>query len=686
MPAIAYPPAPLSSQTDNYHGEIVADPYRDLEDLANPATAAFVRAEDQLTRAVLSSLPGRDAFAGRLRELWQPRSPGVPAEHGGRWFERRREPGRQQDSLFVRDDEDGDDRLLIDGDALSADGSAALAAISVSPQGTFAAYARTSAGSDWLTWRIREVMTRADCADQLIWCKQAAAPWRPDGSGFYYTRLRPPEAGGELTASSRGAEVCWHRLGTSQDADEVILDGSDSDLWLEVAVSADDQYLLVALSAGLGSGQEVRAMALAAPDRGWVTVLPAGRDRQTVVGAAGGELYVRTDAGADRGRVVAIDVAAPAAANWREVIPEKDDVLLEVHQFGGRLVCHYLHDACSRVRVFGLDGAPEPGIAVPPLGTVSGSQATHDAIEGTAASDIVYLATESFTESATLWRHDLSTGRTELARAPAVRLGSGYVTEQVMVRSADGTAVPLFLTRRADLAPGDVPVLLYGYGGAGVPITPWYSAAFGAWVEAGGMLAVASLRGGGEYGRSWYQQGRREAKQNVFDDFCACARWLADSGWSRAERIAINGGSNGGLLVGACLTQHPELFGAVIGEVGLYDMLRFHCFTVGWFWQTEYGSPDDPQEYRWLRAYSPLHNVRPGRFPPVLLLTGDRDDRVIPGHSLKFGAALQAAQQAPAPILIRMDAAGGHGHGKASASAIAEAADWLAFALAAVGG
>jgi prolyl oligopeptidase len=332
------------------------------------------------------------------------------------------------------------------------------------------------------------------------------------------------------------------------------------------------------------------------------------------------------------------------------------------------------------LRVIRLDGTTERDIPVPPMSTLSGRLDNHGAIEGKPDSDVVHFQVESYTAAPSLWRHDLATGETVMVCPAPFSLGSGYLTERVFVESADGTKVPLFVTRRRDLVPdGTARVLLCGYGGAGIAITPHFSATWAVWLEQGGMLAVASLRGGGEYGRSWYEAGRLARKQQVFDDFCACARWLAGSGWSSADRIAINGGSNGGLLVGACLTQHPELFGAAVANVGVFDMLRFHRFTCGWLWKTEYGDPDDPDQFDWLRGYSPVHNVRRASYPATLLTTGDHDDRVVPGHSMKFAAALQAAQLDQAPILLRVDASAGHGHGKPTHKAIAEAADCLAF-------
>lgn len=684
--AINYPPAERNATAEILHGVEVADPYQWLEDTGTPQTAAWVAAQNDLTARVLAGAGSRDLFTERLSRLWALPVAGVPFRRGGRLFQARSAGlAAQRDVLYVMDDPGGKGRVLLDPATLSADGSVAVAATSVSPDGSLLAYATSHAGSDWLTWRVREVGSGRDLTDLLE--RSVGHAWHPDSSGFYYTRAPEPAASSSYTQPSDVPAVFFHRLGSGRDRDELVLTLEDSGQWPEIAISADGRYLIVSLSRGLGSGDELRVLELARQWRGWQQLVPEGQHRYAVAGVQGGTCYLLTDHAADRGRVVAVDVANPGREAWREVVPEADDTLMEARLLGGRLVCHYLHDACSLLRVCRLDGRPERDIAVPAMSTLSGRIDKHDAIEGTAGSSIVYFQVESYTAAPALWRHDLATGETTLACPAPFSLGEDYLTERVFVEAADGTRLPLFLTRRRDLAPdGTARVLLYGYGGAGIAITPHFSPTWAAWVEHGGMLAVACVRGGGEYGRSWYQAGRLAAKQQAFDDFCACARWLATSGWSSAERIAISGGSSGGLLVGACLTQHPELFGAAVAHVGVFDMLRFHRFTCGWTWKSEYGDPEDPAQFRWLRGYSPLHNVRPARYPPTLLTTGDRDDRVVPGHSLKFAATLQAAQESPAPVLLRVDAEAGHGHGKPTGKAIAEAADCLAFIDAALPG
>lgn len=680
---LSYPVPESTDQKDYFHGTVVADPYRGLENTRSPATEAWVAAQNRLTQRLLAGLPARAAIEARLAEIWSQPSPGVPFERGGRWFQRRKPPGAQQDVLYAGESAGDCNRVLVDPGEFAADGSVALAGVSVSPDGSVLAYSLSEAGSDWQTWRLRDVASAADLGDLVRWSKNDSVEWHPDGSGFFYTRLAAPQPGRELTAAGHGNQVCFHKTGSSQEDDAEALALEDDALWPRISLSTDGCYLIVSLSRGLGAGNELRILELARPGAGSRVLLAAGAAEQTVIATREDVFYVLTHTGADRGRIIAVPAAGPGR---REVVPESPDTLLEAHFFGGRLVCHYLRDACSVLKVFGLDGSPAGEIGVPELSTLSGSPIGHEAIEGTADSCIIHFEVESFTQSRALWRHDLGSGETSLVRPPAVTLPAAeYLTERVFVSSPDGARVPLFLTRRRGMPrDGDARVLLYGYGGVGASFTPAFRAVWATWLERGGMLALASLRGGGEYGRSWYNAGRLDRKQNTFDDFCACMRWLASSGWSRPGRIAITGESSGGLLVGACLTQHPELMGAAVAHAGVFDMLRFHLFTVGGLWKTEYGDPDDSGEFGWLAAYSPLHNTRPARYPATLLTAGDHDDRVVPAHTLKFGAALQAAQTGPAPVLIRIGAGAGHSRGNATSSVVAEQADCLAFLEAAL--
>ncbi len=493
--------------------------------------------------------------------------------------------------------------------------------------------------------------------------------------------MEPATRGAEYLEANQPLRVFFHRLGTPQRDDELVYAAPEPDWFPFAAVSDDGRYLVIFIERGSPENQ-LHVLDLAGPEAGLRPLVPDFASKAVMVGNVGTTFYLVTDYAAERQRLVAVDLDRPGREQWREVIPETSETLLTAYLRGGAFVCHYLRDAHSVLRVHAIDGAQVRQIPLPGIASLAGGGEGPPPVTGSPDSDVIHFEATSFTESGTIWSHELPSGRTTLLRPSAADFDAvAYVTEQVRAPSADGTLVPMFLTRHRDLAAdGNAPVLLYAYGGFDIAITPTFSALRAAWLDRGGMLAVANLRGGGEFGRGWHEAGVLGRKQNVFDDFCGCARWLAASGWSRPGRIAIMGGSNGGLLVGACLTQHPELFGACVAEVGVFDMLRFHKFTIGWSWTAELGDPDDPGQYRWLRAYSPLHNLRAGtRYPPTLLLTGNHDDRVVPGHTLKFAAALQAAQGGDAPVLARVETGTGHGAGKPTAKAIAAETDVLAF-------
>ena len=681
-----YPPARQGPDADDYHGEHVGDPYRWLEVTEDPDVAGWIKAQNELTEGFLAGVGDREAIRARLTELWNYPRAGVPFERGGRWFQSRNSGLQAQPVLFVMESPDAEGRPLLDPNGLSPDGTVAVSEISVSGDGALLAYATSAMGSDWLTWHVRDVATGADAPDLIEWSKFCEAAWREDGSGFYYGAVGPATPGAEYLEANSPQRIFFHRIGAPQ-RDDALVFAAPEPSWLPYATVSDDGRYLVVMTERGSTENQVHLLDLADPGAGFLALVPDFACKAIVVTNVGTTFYLLTDDQAERQRLVAVDLAAPGRPNWREVIPESGETLLEAHFFGGSFVCHYLRDAHSVLRVHALDGAHVRDIPVPGMASLGGTP-SYRGIEGRPGSDVVHFEIVSFTESGSLWSHRLSTGQTSLVRPSGARIDPGdYVTEQVLAPSADGTPVPLFLTRRRDLpADGDMPVLLYAYGGFDVALTPRFSALWAAWLDRGGMLAVAILRGGGEYGKAWHEAGRRDRKQNVFDDFCGCARWLASSGWSRPGRIAIMGGSNGGLLVGACMTQHPELFGACVAEVGVFDMLRFHKFTIGWAWTTELGDPDNPDEYPWLRAYSPLHNVRAGtHYPPTLLLTGDHDDRVVPGHSLKFAAAVQAAGAGDAPILLRVETGTGHGAGKPTGKAIAAGTDVLAFLDAVLG-
>ncbi len=679
-------PARRGGQVDDYHGESIADPYRWLEDTNAPETQAWVAAENALTEAWLSAVPAREPIRRRLTQLWDYPRTGVPFERSGRWFQLRNTGLQNQDVLYVMASAEDTGRVLLDPNALSADGTISLTSFAVSDDGQLLAYATSSAGSDWMTWRVRETATGEDREDTVAWSKYSGAAWLPDGSGFYYGAVDPPRAGAEYLEAVSPHKLYFHRMGTPQAEDEVVFAAPEQPEWIaEASVSDDGRFLIITISAGTAPETQLRVLDRHASGRGLIPLVADFSAKARYVANLGETFFLLTDDGAERQRIVAVELDTPEREAWRQVVPESEALLLSARHCGGHLVCHYLADACSQLTVYAFDGAHVGDVAVPDVSSLAGD---HDGsgFEGRPDSSTLHFVVTSFLDSGSLWQHDLETGATRLITPPSVGIDrEGLVSEQVFVTADDGASVPLFLTHRADVAPnGDVPVLLYGYGGFDISLTPHFSVSWAAFVERGGVLAVAVLRGGGEYGRSWHRAGILENKQRVFDDFCDCARWLVSSHWSRPERIAINGGSNGGLLVGACVTQHPELFGAVIADVGVLDMLRFHRFTIGWAWKSDYGDPDDPEQYPALRAYSPLHNIEAGRsYPPILITTGDHDDRVVPGHSFKFAATLQAAATLThgptAPVLLRTETSAGHGHGLPTSKAIAAATDRLTF-------
>jgi prolyl oligopeptidase len=678
----------MDPDADDYHGEFVRDPYRWLENTNSPRTLAWIAAQNELTQSILARSADRPELADALTKLADFPRHGVPFERGGRWFQFRN-PGLADQSVLYVLESPGDEtgRPLLDPNAMSADGTVAVTGASLSDDGLLLAYATSGDGSDWQTWRVRDVVTGEDRDDVLEWTKFALTDWRKDSSGLFYGApdrpAEPGQPGSEYLALDGLQRIYFHRLGTRQADDEVVFERPDQPTWLPGAqVSDDGRYLIVSVSDGTAPQSQLHFLDLTEPGAAMRALVADFESIADIVTTIGTEFYLVTDFLAERKRLVSVEAGRPDRQHWREIVAEADDTLLAAHYFGGKFVCHYLRDASSVLRVHDADGSFLREIPLPAFSSVADACRFGPGIAGRPDSDLMHVGVMSFTESGSLWSHRLDTGETELVRPSTAAIDPAeFVTEQVWVTSADGTAVPMFLTRRTGTEQaGDVPVLLYGYGGFGVPMTPSFSVLFASWMNQGGMLAVANLRGGGEYGRAWHDAGWLAAKQNVFDDFCACARWLASSGWSRPDRIATWGGSNGGLLVGACLTQHPELFGACVASVGVFDMLRFHMFTVGRAWISDYGDPDDPEQYQWLRAYSPLHNVRAGeRYPATLLVTGDHDDRVVPGHSFKFAAALQTAQAGEAPVLIRVETSAGHGLGKPTSKVIAESADILAF-------
>jgi prolyl oligopeptidase len=682
-----YPETPRSDQVDVLHGVPVADPYRWLEDLDSPQTRAWVEAQNQVTTGYMHSLPEREPLRRRLTELWRFERWSVPIREGGRVFFTRNDGLQDQGVLYVLDSDsidgrDGEPRVVIDPNTLSQDGTVALASFNVSPDGKLIAYGLAHAGSDWQEWKVREVDSGRDLPDHLRWVKFSQSSWTHDNAGFFYCRYE--EAAG--SCSREGAhfwqKLCYHRLGTPQEEDVVVYHRrDDKEMGFIPYVSDDGRYLFIHIWKGTDSENAFFYKDLGAHgglEAPAAELLGAFDACYTYVGSDGPMAWFVADCGAPRGRLIAVDVRDPARERWRELIPESAETLQGVSCIGGKLIAHYLKDAYSQVRVLTLDGVPMGEIELPGLGSVSGFYGRREDRE-------TFFCFTSYTVPGTIFRWDATrgeTGETSVFRQPALSFDpDDYETRQVFYPSRDGTRVPMFLTaRKGTPLDGGRPTYLYGYGGFNTSMTPCFSLPLLVWMEQGGIYAVANLRGGGEYGEEWHQAGSRRQKQNTFDDFVAAAEWLIASGTTAHGRLAIGGHSNGGLLAAATLVQCPDLCAAVLVGVGVLDMLRFHLFTIGWGWVSDYGSPDHPEEFAVLYAYSPYHNVCPGeRYPAVLITTADHDDRVVPAHSFKFAAALQHCQAGPEPVLIRIETRAGHGSGKPTSKQIEEAADELSF-------
>jgi prolyl oligopeptidase len=680
FPPFAHPPTRKSDQADVLHGTRVEDPYRWLEDLDSAETAAWVEAQNMATFGFLESIPARARLKERLTGLWNHERYGAPFRKGGRYFYFKNDGLQNQSVLYTMLRLEDAPRVLIDPNGFSADGTVAMSTLGVSEDGELLVYGTSASGSDWETWRVRRTATGEDLPDTLDRIKFSAPAWAKDGSGFYYGRFDGDPS--KLDEVNRFQKVYFHRLGDPQERDVLVYHRPDQSEWgFSPEVSEDGNTLLLTVWKGTDPKNLVFWKDLRDPNAEVKELVSGFRAKFAYVGDAGRTLWFLADLDAPRGRVLAVDLDRPEEAHWRELIPQAPETLEGVRPVGGRLVASYLRDAHAVARAFSYAGEPLGEIPLPGLGTVGGFTGQRDDMES-------FYAFTGFTIPSAIYRHDFATGQSTLFRKPALDFdASAFETRQVFYASKDGTRVPMFLVHKRGLVlDGNAPVYLYGYGGFNISLTPSFSAGNLPWLELGGVLAVANIRGGGEYGKEWHEAGIKERKQTVFDDFIAAAEWLIREKYTRPARLAIGGGSNGGLLVGACLIQRPDLFGAALPSVGVLDMLRFHRFTIGWAWESDYGSPEREEDFRILLAYSPLHNLKPGTaYPATLITTADHDDRVVPSHSFKFAAALQAAQGGPAPTLIRIETKAGHGGGKPIAKVIEETADKWAFLVRVLG-
>ena len=599
---------------------------------------------------------------------------------GNRYFQERNSGLQNQNVLYVMETLNADPRVLLDPNALSEDGTVALSSFAISEDGNWLAYATSASGSDWLTWRVRDVDTREDLDDVIEWSKFSEAAWVPDGSGFYYSRYDAPTQGAEFESTNYNQKVFFHKLNTEQDSDELIYARPDKKEWgFQPSVTEDGSYLTL----DVWQGTDVRNRFFYRDlrrDNDFVELIPDLEAKYEFVGNDGEIFYFFTNLDAPHGKLISIDITIPQKANWKVLIPEGKAVLEHVVMANDQFTALYNEDAHHVLRLFKLDGSSDGEILLPALGAVG--DVLDIGIHASREDDEMFFTFQSFLYPMTVYRYSFKTRSTEPLNVPELDFDpSAYETSQVFVTSSDGTRVPMFLTHKKGVKyDGQNPTLLYGYGGFNVSLMPDFQVNRMIWLELGGVYASANMRGGGEYGEDWHKGGMLDKKQNVFDDFIACAEWLIGENITSTPKLAIQGGSNGGLLVGACMIQRPDLFGACIPQVGVMDMLRFHKFTIGWAWVSDYGSPDDPELFKTIYAYSPYHNLKPGvSYPPTLITTADHDDRVMPGHSFKFAARLQACQGWDAPVLIRIQTKAGHGAGKPTTIKIEEFSDIYAF-------
>jgi len=679
---LKYPEAPRSDTVDDYHGTKVLDPHRPLEDPDAPTTRAWVEAENKVTFGFLDQIPERNSIRRRLTELWDYEKYGIPWMERGRFFFTKNTGLQNQSILYTTESLDSPPRALLDPNTLSTDGTVALAGTVVSKDGKHLAYGIATAGSDWNDWKVRDVASGKDLPDHLRWIKFSGVEWTPDSRGFFYGRFPEPRPGQDLKGANYDQKVFYHRLETSQADDSLVWENPEHKEWRAVPFVTDDgQFLVLTIEKGTDDKHRVLYRLLDQPEIKPVHLVGDFDAEYSLIDSDGPIFWFKTNKNAPRGKVIAIDTRRPQPEHWVELVPEAAETLESIDVVGDHFLASYLKDAHTLVRVFDLKGRQVRDVELPGLGTAAG-------FSGRRKDKQTFYLYTSFTRPSTIYRYEIASGQSVVWRQPKLKFHpDDYETTQVFYTSKDGTKVPMFLSHKKGLKrDGSNPTLLYGYGGFNLSLTPNFSPSVLAWMEMGGLYALPNLRGGGEYGEEWHQGGTKRKKQNVFDDFIAAAEWLIANRYTTTPKLAIAGGSNGGLLVGACLTQRPELFGATLPAVGVMDMLRFHKFTIGWAWIDDYGSSDHPDQFKVLYAYSPLHNIKRGTcYPPTLITTADHDDRVVPAHSFKFAAALQAAQSCDNPVLIRIETKAGHGAGKPTTKLIEEAADRWAFLVKVLG-
>ena len=677
MSSPTYPQTRQVDQVDDYHGTIVPDPYRWLEDLDSPETTEWIAAQNQVTAGYLDQISNREKIKERLTQLWNYERYSAPFREGDRYFYSKNDGLQNQSILYTLKSLQDKAKVLLDPNKLSADGTIALAGISISDDGRLMAYGLSQAGSDWVEWKVRDIESGVDLPDHLKWVKFSGASWTKDSLGFYYSRYDAPQ-GDALAEVNYYQKLYYHRVGTPQNQDRLVYDRPDQKEWgFSAGVTEDGNYLIISVWKGTDSKNLVFYQDLTQINSPVVELISDFKSSYGFIGNEGSLFWFQTDLNAPRGRVVAIDINQPIhpPEDWSEIIPQTSETLESIGILNNQFVANYLQDAHTVIKIFTLEGSFVREVDLPSIGSAGGFGGKQQDIE-------TFYTFTSFTTPNTIYHYDMVTGISTLYRRPEVDFQpDAYEISQVFYPSKDGTQIPMFITHKKGLVlDGNNPTLLYAYGGFNVSLSPYFSVSNLVWMEMGGVYAIANLRGGGEYGEEWHEAGMKLQKQNVFDDFITAAEWLISHQYTSSQKLAISGASNGGLLVGACITQRPDLFAAALPAVGVMDMLRFHKFTIGWAWCSEYGSPDNPEEFAAIYAYSPLHNLKAGTtYPATMITTADHDDRVVPSHSFKFAAALQAVHQGENPVLIRVETKAGHGAGKPISKVIAEIADEWGF-------
>ncbi len=674
-----YPNSKTVDQVDNYFGTEIADPYRWLENdvRVDKEVEKWVADQNELTFGYLKTLPFREEIEARITKLWNYEKYGLPRKAGNKYYYSKNNGLQNQSVIYQVDSLDGQPKILVDPNQWSDDGTVALAGMSFSHDGNLMAYGIQDGGSDWRTWKVMDVQSGNILSDELNWIKFSGISWSADNKGFYYGRYDEPQKGEKFQSLNKDMKVYYHRVGTPQNDDKLIHASPKNPDWgFQTNATEDGKYLVITVWKGTADKYRIKFKDLSDTDNPMVDLIDNFENEYSFIGNEGPWFYFKSDWKAPKKCVLAINVNHPESENWKVIVPQASETLDSAGIVGGKLVADYLKDAKTQIKIFDLEGRFVREVKFPGIGTASGFGGKQDQAE-------TFYSFSSFATPPTTFRYDMDTGKSSVVRRAKVDFDpQDYVVKQVFFESQDGTKIPMFIAHRRDLKlNGTNPTLLYGYGGFSISLTPSFSISRLQWMEMGGVFAMPNLRGGGEYGEPWHLAGTKTQKQNVFNDFIAAAEFLIDNQYTSRQNLAIQGGSNGGLLVGACMTQRPDLYAACLPAVGVMDMLRFHKFTAGRFWVDDYGSSEKSlEEFKALAAYSPYHNIHDGvAYPPTLVTTADTDDRVVPGHSFKFAARLQKSQSGSNPTLIRIETRAGHGAGKPTSKIIEEIADQWAF-------